>query len=120
MRLELYDKVEDVEVSLSSCSEAEFSFRSEIKNLTFNFSIVKYLKLNDLLEKVIQRERLEAVNMVGKVLIPMNLLIQDSQNERLEVHLRLIDEHSEHRDFCFNLGQNWKGGGKIFVRLLGE
>lgn len=118
MKIELYDKLEDIEVSLTSTNFKDFCFKSEIKNLTFDFSIVKYLKVNDLLEKVSERQKFIGHSIDEKICLSSEVCIKDPSLERLEVHFKLIDSHLDTRSFYFNLGSNWSGGGRLYVREL--
>lgn len=118
MILELYDTVEDIEVSFSENKDKDFYFKSELKNLTFDFSIVKFQKINDYLEKVVERERFLNQNFDNKCSILSKIKISDATSERLEIHLKLIDKNLDYRTFYFNLGSNWIGGGRLFVRTL--
>jgi len=118
MRLELYDKVEDIEVSFVESRDRDFYFKSELKNLTFDFSIIKFKKINDYLEKTEEREKFLEQDLDFKNSISSKIKINDPAMERLEVHLKLIDGNLDHRTFYFDLGSNWLGGGRIFVRSL--
>jgi len=118
MRLELYDKVEDIEVSFAESRDRNFYFKSEIKDLKYDFSIVKFQKSNDYLEKVVERERFLDKDFDNKCVILSKIKINDLASERLEVHLKLIDKNLDYRIFYFNLGSNWTCGGRLFVRAL--
>lgn len=118
MRLELYDRVEDIEVSLSSLEDNYFLFKSEVKNLNFDISIVKFLKLENGLEKVIEREKFSNQELSGKAFIKPNIMISNKEGERLEFHLKLINDSLDYRNFYFDLPQAWIGGGRFFVRIL--
>jgi hypothetical protein len=118
MRLELYNKQEDTEVSLSSGSQREFTFKSEIKNLTFDFVISKFKILDDRVEKLFVRESYLAQVLDDKLPIFSNIKLEDPTSERLEVHFRIYDQHMNSLYFYFDLGSNWTGGGRFFIRNL--
>lgn len=118
MRLELYNKQEDAEVSLSSGTQKEFTFRSEIKNLTFDFTISKFKILDDRIEKLSVRESYLSQILDDKLPVFSNIKIEDPASERLEVHFKIYDQYLNSLYFYFDLGNKWTGGGRFFVRNL--
>jgi len=118
MILELYDRVENIEVSFLSAPLNNFYFKSELKNLSFDFSIIKFIKLNNNLEKVLEREKFSFQNINEKINITSNIRINNKENEKIELYLKLVDNNLNSLSFSFDLGTNWTGGGKFFVRNL--
>jgi len=114
----LYSKNEDIEVSFSFFDSNIITFKSEIKNLTFNLSIVRLTKTSDFIEKAIEREFFSSKSLDGKVAINTSVVPTSDDVERFELHLTLFDDHLNSRYFYFDLSQKWTGGGKFFVRNL--
>lgn len=118
MRINLYEAVEDMELSLSSGTQKDFSFRSSIKELDFDFTILKYRKIDQFTEMVIEREKFRGLNSSDKISILSEIKVSDPLQERIEVHIIVRDESYFGKRFCFNLGSSWEGGGRFYIRRL--
>ena len=118
MRLNLYEIVEDMELSLSSGTQKDFSFRSGVKELDFDFTILKYKKIDQFTEMVIEREKFRGLNSSDKISILSEIKVSDPLQERMEVHVIVRDESYSGKRFCFNLGTSWEGGGRFYIRKL--
>lgn len=118
MRINLYEAVEDMELSLSSGTQRDFSFRSSIKELEFDFTILKYRKIDSLTEVVVEREKFKGLNSSGRVSILSEIKASDTLQERMEVHIIVRDESYSVKRFCFNLGSSWEGGGRFYIRRI--
>ena len=114
----LYSTNEDLEVSFSFFNSNLITFKSEVKNITFNLSIVKFAKASDLIEKVVERESFSLNSLDGRVGLTTTIVPPLSDLERVELHLTLFDDYLNSRYFYFDLSENWTGGGKFFVRNL--
>lgn len=115
-----YSRGEDLDLSFSSYNSNLLTFKTEIKNLTFNLSVVKFIKISDTLEKIIERNVFCLKELDTKPVLTTSVGRECSDLERVELHLTLLDEHLESRYFYFDLGKKWTGGGKFFVRDLRE
>jgi hypothetical protein len=120
MRTTLYEVIDDVEVSISSGTQKEFSFRSSLKGIDFDFAILKYKKLEENIEAVVEREKFSGLILSDKVSVCYNVKITNPSEERLETHLILRDNHNSPIRFCFDLGSHWNNGGRFYVRMLGD
>jgi len=118
MRLNLYEIVEDMELSLSSGTQKDFSFRSSIKELDFDFTILKYRKIDQFTEMVIEREKFRGLNSSDKISILSEIKVSDPLQERIEVHVIVRDESYSEKRFCLNLGTSWEDGGRFYIRKL--
>jgi hypothetical protein len=118
MILELYDRNENVEVCFLSSSINNFSFKSELKDLSFDFSISKFIKLNNNIEKILEREKFSYKNINEKTNIVSNIKVNNKENERIELYLKLFDDNLNSLTFLFDLGSDWTGGGRFFIREL--
>jgi hypothetical protein len=116
MRISLYETVEDMELSLSSGTQKDFSFRSSIKELEFDFAILKYKKIDSLTEVVVEREKFKGLNFSNKFSISSEVKILDPQQERMEVHVIIRSDSYFGKRFCFNLGSSWEYGGRFYLR----
>jgi len=120
MRTTLYEVIDDVEASISSGTQKEFSFRSNLKGIDFDFVILKYRKLEENIETVAEREKFSNLALSDKVSVCPNIKITSPSEERLETHLILRDNHNSPIRFCFDLGSYWNNGGRFYVRMLGD
>lgn len=118
MRRTLYEIIEDIEVSISSGTQKDFSFRSSLKEIDFDFSIIKYKKTEAFIETIQERKRYSALNLSDKISIPFDIKITDPETERLEVHFIFREDDLNPKRFCFDLGPNWINGGRFYIRRL--
>ncbi len=118
MSLDLYSRSEKVDVCFSTFNSNILTFKSEIKNLTFDVSIIKLVGISDSIEKAIERESFSSLSLDSKPVITTTLTGSTSSLERFELHLTLFDEHLSSKYFYFDLQKNWTGGGRFFIRDL--
>lgn len=118
MQHDYYSTTNDIEVSFLTFNSNILTFKSEIKNLTFDLSIVRLVKISDTLEKTLERKQFLSQILDEKPVINSSFKTLDSDRERVELHLTLFDEHLNSRYFYFDIGQDWTGGGRFFVRSL--
>lgn len=118
MQYDFYFNAENIEVSFLTFDSKILTFKSEVKNLTFNLSIVRLELISDSLEKTIERKQFLSQILDDKPIINLEFGSLNSDKERVEMHLTLFDEHLNSRYFYFNIGQRWTGGGRFFVRSL--
>jgi|688.fasta_scaffold851519_2 hypothetical protein len=115
-----YSRSEDIDLSFSSYNSNIFTFKTEVKNLTFNLSVVKFIKISDTLEKIIERNVFSLKDLDSRPILTTSVGQECSDLERVELHLTLYDQHLDSRYFYFDLGKMWTGGGKFFIRDLRE
>lgn len=120
MIITYYSRGEDLDLSFSSYNSNIFTFKTEIKNLTFNLSVVKFIKVSETLEKIIERNVFSLKDLDSRPILTTTVGQECSDLERVELHLTLFDEHLDSRYFYFDLGKGWTGGGKFFIRDLRE
>lgn len=118
MRTTLYEIVNDIEVSVSSGSQKDFSFRSNLKGIDFDFAILKYRKIQNDIETVIEREKAYNLVLSDRNSFPASLKISDPVSERLEAHIILHDDSYRPSRFCFDLGSFWQEGGRFYIRKI--
>ena len=118
MQHDYYSTTNDIEVSFLTFNSNILTFKSEIKNLTFDLSIVRLEVISDILEKTVERKQFLSQILDDKPIINLEFGSLNSDKERVEMHLTLFDEHLNSRYFYFNIGQRWTGGGRFFVRSL--